>query len=175
MVNKLDILISHNEIEHKIIKLAKELEKKLSKNSNIIFIVVLKGVLIFLINLMRQIDPKYTINLEVIKVSSYKHKQSLELVIHNSFKQDLNNKDVIILEDIIDTGKTLEKLIAKLNNDYKLKSLELYSLATKKSVHKNFSYPYKALFSIPDVFIVGYGFDCNEYFRNLEDICVYGD
>ena len=78
---------------------------------------------------------------------------------------------MLIVEDIIDTGKTMVKLLERLQ-DYKPKSVRVTSLLVKKTERSNGYIPDYVGFAIPDAFVVGYALDYNEYFRDLDHICV---
>ncbi len=173
MEKELEILVSNKRINKAIKKYAKEVEKILAKEKNVVFIAILNGVFIFLTEIFNNINSKYSFNFELISVSSYKKNISSELKINKWIETDLTNKHVIIIEDIIDTGNTLTKVIDKLEKENKIKKLDIVSLLDKTSCHPNFSKKYRGLIKIEDKFIVGFGMDYGEKYRNLKDIRIY--
>jgi hypoxanthine phosphoribosyltransferase len=162
------ILISKEEIENRI----KELAEKISidfKYEELTIICVLKGAFIFASDLIRSIKiPKC--NIEFISTTSYKDMESTGFVnIINLLRVDINNKNVLIVEDILDTGLTLKKLTEFLINS-KPKSLKTCVLLNKKERRKvDFIADYVG-FEIEDKFVIGYGLDYNENFRELPEI-----
>ena len=119
--------------------------------------------------------------IEFIRVISYEGCASTGILnISNIDMNSLKGKDVILIEDIIDSGTTLNKLISKIKNEANPNSLELCSLLVKRLPTDNdLSISGKtkgatkyAGFSIPDLFVIGYGLDCNEWYRDLSDIWV---
>lgn len=163
------ILFNENIIENKI----KELAEKINKdyfNKELIVISILKGSFIFMSDLIRKIQIPCKI--DFMMVSSYENNTES----NGNFKilKDINicikNKDVLIVEDIIDTGITLNRIKKHLYNK-SANSVEICTLLDKPSRRKeiiNFKY---FGFTIPDCFIVGYGIDYAENFRELPYIC----
>ncbi|KAK8734666.1 hypothetical protein OTU49_005923 [Cherax quadricarinatus] len=86
----------------------------------------------------------------------------------------LSGRNVLVVEDIIDTGKTMEKLLAILKN-HQPKSVRVASLLVKRKSDSTGYRPDYCGFEIPDKFVVGYALDYNEYFRDLNHICVIND
>lgn len=134
-----------------------------------IIIVVLNGAIIFASDLLK----KLTINCEVscIKVSSYQggltSTNNVKSII--GLNTQIANRDILIVEDIVDTGLTMEALIDQLN-EKKPKTIKTAALTFKKETcQTNISLDYVAL-EIPNKFIVGYGLDYDELGRNLPDI-----
>lgn len=163
--DKIKVLISEEKIESRLEELAKEIEIDY-KNKDIIFICILKGATYFAIELSKKISNN--VILEFMKVSSYgdstissgKIKMSLDI------EDELEGKDVIIVEDILDTGNTLKYLKEYLSTK-KPKSLKICTMLNKperKIVDIDADY---VGFEIPNKFVVGYGLDYNENYRNL--------
>jgi hypoxanthine phosphoribosyltransferase len=88
--------------------------------------------------------------------------------------QDITNYHVVIVEDIVDTGRTLKDIVALLKNRNPL-SLTVLTLLDKPSRRLVDFEADMVLFTIPDHFVIGYGLDCGEYFRNLPYIAEYGE
>ncbi len=134
---------------------------------------VLKGACSFMTDLCRQIDLPLT--LDYIAVSSYgaATKTSGEVRLIKDLDQGLEGKDLIVVEDIVDTGLTLNYLINLLRNrgPRSVKVASLLSKPSRRLVQVQADY---VGFEIEDRFVVGYGLDYNEKYRNLSDIVVYG-
>ena len=166
-MEELKLMISKKELKFKIDELAMLINKKF-KGQKIIFLGVMKGAFFLMNDLMRKIDIDY--DYDFLFCSSYyggiKSKGEIDFIYPN--KVDISGKKIIILEDIIDTGKTIEKISNELSK-YNPASINISSLFLRKKCllkSKLFWYGYK----IKNEFIVGYGLDYNERYRNLEDI-----
>jgi hypoxanthine phosphoribosyltransferase len=137
-------------------------------NNNPLFIAILNGSFMFAADLFKSIDIPAEICF--IKLASYKGTQSTGQVITAiGLDRDLYQRDVIIIEDIVDTGKTLTEFLPQLQHQQP-KSLRICSLLHKKAAT---IYPIQIDylgFEIPDFFVVGYGLDYNGYGRNLNRI-----
>lgn len=138
------------------------------KNNNPLFIAILNGSFMFAADLFKSIEIPAEICF--IKLASYKGTQSTGQVITAiGLDRDLYQRDVIIIEDIVDTGKTLTEFLPQLQHQQP-KSLRICSLLHKKDAT---IYPVQIDylgFEIPDLFVVGYGLDYNGYGRNLNRI-----
>ena len=166
-INTLKILISENEIKNKIKHLSLNIQKVFPENEIIYVICVLKGSFMFCSELIKHIQNN--IQLEFIRLSSYgnetKSSQNVKLTDFNL--PDLNNQNVLIVEDIIDTGLSAKFLKDLLNSKYNIKKMLFVSLLNKKCTRKNDTEPDFYGFEIDDKFIVGYGLDYKGFFRNL--------
>ena len=134
---------------------------------------VLKGACTFLTDLSRAIDLRVT--LDYIAVSSYgtSSRSSGEVRLVKDLDQGLEGRDVLVVEDIVDTGLTLNYLlnVLRARGPKSLKVAALLSKPSRRLVETHLDY---VGFSIDDHFVVGYGLDYNEQFRNLKDIMIYG-
>ena len=157
-------LISKEKIEERIEELAKEISIDY-EGKDIEFIVVLKGAAIFAVELAMKIKPN--VRFDFIEISSYSGTESTGVLkVNKDLKADIEGKDVLIVEDIIDTGRTLsylrEYLLSKKPN-----SLKICTLIDKPSRRiKDVQIDYNG-FKIEDKFIVGHGFDIDEDYRNM--------
>lgn len=154
-----------------IAQINKELAEKINtdfEDKEVLFIAILNGAFIFAADLMRNITIKNTISF--VKVASYEGLSSSGTVKKLIGLMDsLENRHVIIIEDIIDTGNTLDKLLPTLKAENPA-SLSLCTLLFKPEAFKaKFDIAYIGK-SIPNKFIVGYGLDYDGYGRNLSDI-----
>jgi hypoxanthine phosphoribosyltransferase len=135
----------------------------------ILFIAVLNGSFMFASELVRKVKPLCRISF--VKIASYQGDSS-EGVIREliGLKEDLNDKHVVLVEDIVDTGFTLEHVMKQIKSNYKPASIAIASLLFKpQSYRKSIVIDYVG-FEIPNDFVVGWGLDYNGYGRNLEDI-----
>ena len=164
-MNISNTLISQKEIENKVIELAKKIEKDYEKQE-VLIVGVLKGAFVFVSDLVRNIN--LDLSLDFIAVSSYgmSTESSGVVKINKDIEMDLSGKNVIIVEDIIDTGLTL-KYIKEYLSGKNAKSVRICTLLDKPSRRKcDVDVDYVG-FEIEDLFIVGYGIDCKEKYRNL--------
>ena len=156
-------LISKSELQERINAIAKEIEK--DYNEEIVIICILKGAAFFATELAKNINLPVII--DFMKVSSYEGTESTRKI---NFKLDISTdikgKNVIIVEDIIDTGRTLAYLKGYLLKKDP-KSLKICTLLNKKDRREIDINPDYMCFDIPDKFVVGYGLDFNEQYRNL--------
>lgn len=163
----LEVMISEQEIQEKIKELGKAITNDYSKDNEVVVIGVLKGACVFLSDLIRQmkIDNVY---IDFMSVSSYGMSTESSGVVRilKDLDLEIEGKHVLIVEDIIDTGLTLQYLTKNLKTR-NIKSLKICTLLDKPSRRKcelNIDY---SGFIIPDKFIVGYGIDYAEKYRNL--------
>lgn len=138
---------------------------------DLVFVVVLKGSIFFATDLIRRINRPCTI--EFMKVSSYGSGVATSGFIQVSLdlKRDIKDADVIIVEDIIDSGRTLQKLCSLLadRGAHSVRTCALLDKPDRRQVDMDVDY---AGIIIPDEFVVGYGLDYAEYYRNLPYIGV---
>ena len=139
------------------------------EGKEILFVAVLNGAFMFAAELLRKVKPLCRITF--VKVASYQGDTS-EGIIREliGLKEDLNGKHVILVEDIVDTGFTLEHVMRQIKTAYKPASIAVASLLFKpQSYRKSIVIDYAGI-EIPNDFVVGWGLDYNGYGRNLEDI-----
>ena len=162
----LKILITEQEIQAKISELAQRLNK-VYNGEEIYAICVLKGAVMFATDLLKKLEMP--VKMEFIRLSSYGNdtRTSGKVNAVDIALPDLNNKNVLIIEDIIDTGLTAKFLIDFINLNFHTKSTAFCSLLDKKVTRKTEVTPDYYCFDIDDKFVIGYGLDYNGYFRNL--------
>jgi len=155
------------DIEEAISRMAAQIDEDY-KNDNPIFIITLNGAVFFAVDLLKKL--KIETYITSIRLSSYEGTSSTsEIKEIICLKENLNNKRVIILEDIVDTGKTYEHILRLLERE-NVKDVRIATLTFKPDAYKK-SYPvHYTGFSIPNKFIVGYGLDYDGRGRNLCDI-----
>ncbi len=159
--------ISRNEIQQAITNVAKQMNSDLA-NEDVVFIGILNGSFLFAADLYKQIE--FLSKISFLKVASYEGTNTTGKVKKLiGLNEDLENKTVVVLEDIIDSGITLEAIQAQLQ-EYKPKQVLLATLLFKpKAFQKNYKIHYVGK-EIPNEFIVGYGLDYDGFGRNLPDI-----
>jgi hypoxanthine phosphoribosyltransferase len=178
---ELKLLISRDEIASRVEEMGKQVTADLAGES-VILVGVLKGAAVFLSDLVRQV--KLDATFDFIGVASYGNpmQQEQEKVwdstgevrLTKDVDRSLRDKNVILVEDILDTGLTLT-FIKRLLLGHQPKSFRVAVLLDKPSRRKlTFQADYVG-FTIPDKFVVGYGLDYAEQYRNLPDICVLPD
>ena len=138
----------------------------------LLLVSILKGAYIFLADLSRQISIPCEIGFMAAESYGEGTTSSGDVKITLDLKQDISQYHVIIVEDIVDTGRTLSKIVDMLKMREPL-SLKVYSLLDKPERRAVDFKPDYTLFTIPDFFAVGYGLDCGEYYRNLPYIAEY--
>jgi hypoxanthine phosphoribosyltransferase len=170
---QLKILVGHDEIATAVNRLACEIKKDYQGKQPLL-IGVLKGSFVFMADLIRQLD--LPLELDFVRLSSYgsARESSGKVRVIQGVKTPIKGRDVLAIEDIVDTGTTISFLLDYLRKK-RPASLKLCALADKPS-RRRFPVPidYRG-FAVPDKFIVGYGLDCDERFRNLPDIYVMED
>lgn len=161
----LKVLIDEKTLQEKIGELANQIMKDY-EGKDITFICILKGSALFTVDLAKKI--KNNVRLEFIRVSSYGDSQtsSGKVTMKLDLQDSIEGRDVIVIEDIIDTGRTLSYLRDYLK-DKKPASLKICTLLDKKERREFDIEPDYTAFHIPDKFVVGYGLDDRENYRNL--------
>ncbi|WP_297408001.1 hypoxanthine phosphoribosyltransferase [uncultured Cetobacterium sp.] len=158
-------MISEDELQKRIKEVAKEIERDY-KGTDLICIGLLKGSIMFMADLLKNVE--LDLAMDFMKVSSYHGGTDSTGVVKilKDVDEDLTGKDVLIIEDIIDTGLTLES-VKKFLMSKKPKSLKVCSLLDKPSRRKVEMVGEYIGFEIPDEFVLGYGLDYDEIYRNL--------
>lgn len=162
-------LISREEVEKRIKELAKEIEKDY-EGKELVVIGLLKGSVVFMSDLIKEINLPLVI--DFMSVSSYSGTTSTGVIkVSKDTTIDLKDKDVLIVEDIIDTGLTLSH-VKKLFLERDVKSLKICTLLDKPSRRTVEMKGEYVGFEIPDEFVIGYGLDYDQHYRNLPYIGV---
>ena len=168
------VMISEDEIKSKVYEIAKRIEEDYKDEENLLVVGILKGANIFVADLIRNIY--LDVNMDFMSVSSYGNstESSGTVKIIKDLDVDIENKNVLIVEDIIDSGLTLSNLVAalKTRNPKSLKLCTLLDKPQRRTVNIPVDY---VGFVIEDKFIVGYGIDYAEKYRNLPYIGVVED
>jgi len=168
---QLKVLITREEIKNTVAKLANEIKEDY-RGKHPLLIGVLKGSFVFMADLIRQLD--LPVEIDFIRLYSYgtDMKSSGKVKVVQRPKIPVKGRDVLVIEDIVDTGLTLSFLLTYLRRE-KPASLKVCVLTDKPSCRKSpVSIEYLG-FTVPDKFVVGYGLDFDQKFRNLPDICIF--
>lgn len=167
--NDIKILFTKDEIQNKITSLAETLNLRY-KNEELYLVCVLKGSIMFMVDLAKHL--KMPVKMEFIRLSSYGSGFSStgRVSAVDIALPDLNDKNVLIIEDIIDTGHTAKFLMDFIHHNFKPKTLKFCSLLDKKCKRQvDIDADYHC-FNVDDKFLIGYGLDYDGYFRNIPQI-----
>jgi len=168
------VLVSAEQIQKRIAEMGAEIDRDYPGGEPVYLIAVLKGAFIFMADLSRAM--KTPARIEFIGISSYGKGKTTsgQVQLTKDLDAPIEGHHVIIVEDILDTGITLNYLTT-LMAQRKPKSLRIVTLLDKPERRQS---PVKANyigFTIPDEFVAGYGLDYAEDYRNLKDVCVMGE
>lgn len=167
------VLITEEEIKNAIANAGKEIDK-IYDGRPILLVSILKGAFVFLADICRAVTVPCEIGFMCAK-SYYSGTTSYGVVkITMDLDQDISKYHVVIVEDIIDTGRTLNDIVKMLKerNPLSLRVVTLLDKPSRRVVDFNADL---SLFTIPDHFVVGYGLDCGEQYRNLPYIAEFND
>jgi len=164
------VLVPAERIRRRIAELAREIRRDFKHSECVTAVVVLKGAFVFAADLLRELD--LPVRVEFVRVSSYKDRVvssgQVELFMDADFH--ITDEDVLLVEDIVDTGITLDFLIRRLA-ELGPRSLKVCALLDKPARRlKDVPIDYVG-FVIPNVFVVGYGIDFKGQYRSLRDLC----
>ena len=160
-------IISENEIKKRVSEIGLKISNDY-KNKSLVLIGILKGSYIFLADLSRKISIDHEV--DFLTAASYKGTSTTgNVILTKNINIDIENKEVLLVEDIVDTGNTISALMDYLNsfNPGSIKICSLIDKHERREVNINVTY---SGFSLEKGFIVGYGLDYNEKYRNLSAI-----
>ena len=169
-MDRLKVLLTREQIARKVAELGERITQDFAGES-LVLIGVLKGATIFLADLARQI--KLDVTFDFIAVSSYGNskQQSGEVKLMKDVDHSMEGKNIILVEDILDTGLTLTYL-KNLLLGHQPKAVRIAALLDKVSRRTQPIHVDYVGFEIPDEFVVGYGLDFAERYRNLPEVCI---
>ena len=157
-----EVLISEEEIERHVAEIGRQISRDYA-DKNPIFVGVLKGCFIFMADLMRHVTVNCT--MDFMSVSSYRGTTSTGAVkINKDLNEDIEGRHLILVEDILDSGVTLNYLKNYLSVR-RPASIRVATLMDKPARRKADIYADYSCFEVPDAFVVGYGLDYNENYR----------
>lgn len=160
------ILLDAEQIQNRIVSLAQEIESDYQDANDLILLCVLKGAVLFTADLSRALKRPHS--LEFMAISSYaggtKSTGAVKLLL--DLNVDIADKHILIVEDIVDSGRTLSYIrnLLQVRNPASLKVVTLLNKEMRRVMHAPVDY---VGFEIPDEFVIGYGLDLAEWYRNL--------
>jgi len=163
----IDVMISKEEIAEKVAELGDKINKKYIDSEELVLIALLRGSVIFMADIARELKLE-NVRLDFMTVSSYGNSMtsSRDVKIKKDIEDSIQGKDVLIVEDLIDTGFTLSKVveILKIREPKSLSICTLLDKPARREVNVDVEF---SGFQIPDEFVVGYGIDYAEKHREL--------
>jgi hypoxanthine phosphoribosyltransferase len=159
------VLLSKEQLHDGVAAMAQEIERAF-EGRQLTIVGVLTGSVVLVADLMRHIDQPMRVG--VIQASSYRGATTTrgDLMINSELMLDIKNRDVLLVDDIFDTGHTLKQVVDKLH-DFKPSSVRSAVLLRKIGRQETDYEPDFVAFTIPDEFVVGYGLDYEDMYRNL--------
>ena len=171
MSEKIKVLLSEEEVDSRIRQIAAKISKDYA-GKDLLLVSILKGAVVFMADLMRAVSIPCGIDFMVVSSYGGANTSSTGLVkIIKDLDADLSGKDVLIVEDILDTGITLSHLVPMLEMRNP-NSVKICTILSKPSRRKADIEPDYCGFEVPDEFVVGYGLDYDEKYRNLSYVGV---
>ena len=167
------VIITQEEIQAAVKRAGEEIDK-IYDGRPILLVSILKGAFVFMADVCRAVTVPCEVGFMCAK-SYYEGTVSRGIVkITMDIDKDISKYHVVILEDIIDTGRTLNDVVKllKTRNPLSLRVVTLLDKPSRRAVEFNADL---SLFTIPDYFVIGYGLDCGEYYRNLPYIAEYAE
>ncbi len=162
-----EVLISQDQLHQRLVELGKQISSDYEKSDNLVMVCILRGGVMFLTDLMRQITVPHAI--EFMAVESYgsgARESTGQIRISHDLNTDIRDRDVILVEDIIDSGRTLNSVLDILCAR-KPRSMVVCTLLDKHD-RREVDVPVKYVgFVIPNKFVFGYGLDLDDLYRNL--------
>jgi hypoxanthine phosphoribosyltransferase len=173
MTHNMKVLITREQIADGVARIGQEISREFA-GETVILLGVLKGACLFLSDLARQIELDATFDFIAVRSYGTKKESAGEVQLIKDVTTPLEDKNVILVEDILDTGLTFT-FVKKLLQARKPRTLKLAALLDKPSRRLMPVQADYVGFQIPDQFVVGYGLDYAERYRNLPDICVFSE
>ncbi len=165
------VLITKEQIKKRTKELAEQISKDY-KDKNLVCITILRGAFMFLADLCREITVPAKFDFMAINSYGDKTESSGVVRIYKDLDMNIAGKDVLIIEDIVDTGRTMDYLLRNLKTRNP-KSIEICTLLNKPA-HRIVNIKIKYVgFEIPPEFVIGYGLDFAEDYRHIEDVRVF--
>lgn len=163
---KMKILYTESDIQQRVKGVAAEINSRFAEEE-LYVICVLKGAVMFAADLVKFLTMP--VKMEFIRLSSYGSSMSTSGKVNavDISLPDLNEKNVLIVEDIVDTGLTAKFLLDFINNNFRTKTTEFCSLLDKKCFRRTEIEPDYVGFDVDDKFVIGYGLDYDGQFRNM--------
>lgn len=164
-----EILFTSDEIRETVARIAREISDDY-RESRLLLVGILQGSFVFMADLIRRLD--IPVEIDFVRLSSYGSgmESSGEVEVIHGLEQSITGRNIVIVEDIVDTGITLKRFMNDLRerNPASVRLCALIDKTARREVDVRIDY---TGFQVHDEFVVGYGIDYNEQFRNLPDIC----
>lgn len=167
--NYLELRYSKEQIENKVAAYAKYINDRF-KGEVLYCLGVMNGCLFFMSDLLKKIDVE--VRIDSISVASYNKGKSEAIKLYKNIAKDITNQHVLLIDDVIDTGKTMAYTIDLLKK-LSPKTISVVAVVDKKAAHEELGFEYHALFESANDFLVGYGMDYDDKYRQLDQIYVY--
>ena len=166
-----DVILSREAISRRVKEIAEQIAKDNGKDKSLVVVGILTGAAFFLTDLVREMPEDMDIRVDFMSVASYGDSTTSSGIVRifHDLKSSIEGKNVVVVEDIVDTGLTLSHLLGILQGRNPA-SLKVCVLLDKKERRKTEVKVDYCGFSIPDKFVVGYGLDCAGMWRHLKDI-----
>ncbi len=167
------IVITKEEIDERIAQVGRQISDEY-KGKPLLLVSILKGAFVFMADFCRSLDIPCEIAFMCAQSYFNGTSSTGNVNITMDIGRDISNYNVLVVEDIIDTGRTLNEVVKLLRsrNPLSLKVVTLLDKPERRVVEFNADY---TLFTIPDFFVIGYGLDCGEIYRNLPYIAEYNE
>lgn len=166
MKHTVEVMISEQEVQDRITQLGKDISVEYKDSEDLVMVGLLRGSFVFMADLARQIDVK--LETDFMTASSYGNamESSRDVRILKDLDGDVKGKDVLLVEDIIDTGNTLSKVmeILSLRGPKSIRIVTLLDKPSRREINVDVKW---VGFEIPDEFVVGVGIDYAQHYRNL--------
>ena len=167
-----ETLIDEEKLQNRIVELGKEINRDYAGTDNLLMICILRGGIVFLVDLMRHITVPHQIDFMAITSYGAGARESEGNVrVTLDLQTNIRDKDVLLVEDIIDSGHTIAHVLELLSTRHP-RSLKVCSLLDKAERREVVVPIHYRGFEIPNKFVFGYGLDLDEYYRNLPFIGV---
>ncbi|WED26174.1 hypoxanthine phosphoribosyltransferase [Vibrio sp. DW001] len=166
MKHTVEVMISEEEVRQRVLELGKQITEHYGDSENLVMVGLLRGSFVFMADLARAIEINHSV--DFMTASSYGNtmESSRDVRILKDLDDDIKGKDVLLVEDIIDTGNTLSK-VCEILSIREPNSIEICTLLDKPS-RREVDVPVKWIgFAIPDEFVVGVGIDYAQKYRHL--------
>lgn len=167
-----DTLLSAGEIGARVVEMGRQISADYD-GQTLVAVVILRGAFVFASDLVRNLDPHLDVKMDFVRASSYGDRvvSSGVVELQGPDRTLVSGQHILIVEDVVDTGRTLGALSRQLNT-LGVASLEVAALLSKDRA-REVDVPVRYVgFHIPDVFVVGYGLDYGQSFRHLPDVRV---
>lgn len=167
------MFLSREEIQKIVARLAKEINRDYQGKAPLL-VGILKGSFVFMADLIRLLDIPLEVDFAILSSYGSGTVTSGQVAVIQEPRGPLEGRDVLVTEDIVDSGTTLNFFVSHLwsKNPSSLKVCALFDKPTRRGVPVAIDY---CGFTVPDKFLVGYGLDCDEKYRNLPDLCILED